>query len=466
MNSPLVTDPEEEMRLLKDRVRQLELQNKQLRKNQRSPVDTTSSKERKQSRNMSMSDNDKSSKESSLEDLGIIDVDRLLENDDDETWLCDPSERPWPIADASEAKELVNTRISLASKLDEISQCPSRTFDSRTFTRPRRKLRPALDWNALPTISAAENGAPTADHDTPRGVSPAREAPPPVAPPPEAVAVPLASVNVHEIVRLQGESLRLSSPMCSPKRGSGELGGRRSSAADKVPPTSGLPTGCTTSTRPSDPCREDSPSDGDGLARVPLDGGARAATPPTPDLGGSAASSPYGSNSSLHHVSLLPSKGATRRSLPNLSRVLNGLGSHPSSAVTGQQATLGTPRSRLAVPTQHEVPGRSALPAPRPTRSRSSSVASTGLPAASPLPRGGRRSEQFPPRPEQAETTPLRLSLAPRNATPATQPRSGLPRPSRIPPPTKRSGIPALASNAAATLRFAEADDDWSDGCY
>ncbi|EEC03116.1 conserved hypothetical protein [Ixodes scapularis] len=442
MNSPLVTDPEEEMRLLKDRVRQLELQNKQLRKNQRSPVDTTSSKERKQSRNMSMSDNDKSSKESSLEDLGIIDVDRLLENDDDETWLCDPSERPWPIADASEAKELVNTRISLASKLDEISQCPSRTFDSRTFTRPRRKLRPALDWNALPTISAAENGAPAADHDTPRGVSPAREAPPPVAPPPEAVAVPLASVNVHEIVRLQGESLRLSSPMCSPKRGSGESGGRRSSAADKVLPTSGLPTGCTTGARPSDPRREDSPSDGDGLARVPLDGGARAATPPTPDLGGSAASSPYGSNSSLHHVSLLPSK------------------------VTGQQATLGAPRSRLAVPTQHEVPGRSALPAPRPTRSRSSSVASTGLPAASPLPRGGRRSEQFPPRPEQTETTPLRLSLAPRNATPATQPRSGLPRPSRIPPPTKRSGIPALASNAAATLRFAEADDDWSDGCY
>uniref|UniRef100_V5HY64 Putative serine/arginine repetitive matrix protein 1 n=1 Tax=Ixodes ricinus TaxID=34613 RepID=V5HY64_IXORI len=456
MNSPLVTDPEEEMRLLKDRVRQLELQNKQLRKNQRSPVDTTSSKERKQSRNMSMSDNDKSSKESSLEDLGIIDVDRLLENDDDETWLCDPSERPWPIADASEAKELVNTRISLASKLDEISQLasraqelrdmlarvrhpgPSRTFDSRTFTRPRRKLRPALDWNALPTISAAENGAPAADHDTPRGVSPVREAPPPVAPPPEAAAVPLASVNVHEIVRLQGESLRLSSPMCSPKRGSGESGGRRSSAADKAPPTSGLPTGCTTGARPSDPRREDSPSDGDGLSRVPLDGGARAATPPTPDLGGSAASSPYGSNSSLHHVSLLPSKGATRRSLPNLSRVLNGLGSHPGSAVTGQQATLGAPRSRLAVPTQHEVPGRSALPAPRPTRSRSSSVASTGLPAASPLPRGGRRSEQFPPRPEQTETTPLRLSLAPRNTTPATQPRSGLPRPSRIPPPTKR----------------------------
>lgn len=83
---------------------------------------------------------------------------------------------------------------------------PSRTFDSRTFTRPRRKLRPALDWNALPTISAAENGAPAADHDTPRGVSPVREAPPPIAPPPEAVAVPLASVNVHEIVRLQGES--------------------------------------------------------------------------------------------------------------------------------------------------------------------------------------------------------------------------------------------------------------------
>lgn len=412
MNSALATDPEEEMRLLKDKVRQLELQNKQLRKNQRSPVDTTS-KERKQSRNLIMSDNDKSSKESSLEDLGIIDLDCLLEHDDDddETWLFDPSKHSWPCADASEAKELTNTRISLASKLDEISQCPSRTFDSRTFTRPRRKLRPALDWNTLPTISAAENGAPAADLETAPAGSPVHEASPLVVPLTEVVTVPLAPVNVHEIVRLQGESLRLSSPVCSPKRG----------------------PACTTGSRLSDSRREESPSDVDSLTRVPLDGGARAATPPTPDPGGSAASSPYGSNSSLHRMSQLPSKGVTRRSLPNLSRVLNGLGSHSASVTTGQQGTIGGPRSRLAVPTQHEVPGRSALPVPR--SSRSSSVAAS-LPASSSHPRG-RHSDQFPPRPELAET-PSRLSLAPRGVVPSTQPRSGLPRPSRIRPPTKR----------------------------
>ncbi|CAN8005948.1 unnamed protein product [Ixodes hexagonus] len=452
MNSALATDPEEEMRLLKDKVRQLELQNRQLRKNQRSPVDATT-KERKQSRNLSMSDNDKSSKESSLEDLGIIDVDRLLgDNDDDETWLCDPSEQPWPRADGSEAKELVNTRISLASKLDEISQCPSRTFDSRTFTRPRRKLRPALDWNALPTISAAENGAPATDPETTQGGSPVHVASPPVVPQLEGVSVPLAPVSVHEIVRLQGESLRLSSPVCSPKKGSECINGvllYSGSSPDQA---------CDASVRGR-------------LAQClspPATGGARAATPPTPDPGGSTASSPYGSNSSLHRMSQLPSKGATRRSLPNLSRVLNGLGSHPApvATTTGQQAAMGTPRSRLAVPTQHEVPGRSALPVPRPSRSRSSSLAAPGPPVAAPHPKGGRRSDEFPPRPEHTETPP-RLSLPTRVTTPATQPRSGLPRPSRIPPPTKkRSGIPALATNAATTLRFAEADDDWSDGCY
>lgn len=96
VSSTFALDPQEEMRLLKDKVRQLELQNKQLRRSQQhqrslSPCKTAdsekNSKELKQSLNMSMSDegNEKSSKESSLEDLGLIDVEFMSELDD-ETW--------------------------------------------------------------------------------------------------------------------------------------------------------------------------------------------------------------------------------------------------------------------------------------------------------------------------------------------------------------------------------------------
>lgn len=135
-------DSQEEMvRILKEKVRHLELQNKQLRKNQRSlsPVqaDESNTKEQKQSKNMSMSDesNEKSSKESSLEDLCIIDIHEEPEVDD-ETWLVRPtagqssgepaqSTHEWLRGggNVSSSKELLNTQISLVSKLDEISQC-------------------------------------------------------------------------------------------------------------------------------------------------------------------------------------------------------------------------------------------------------------------------------------------------------------------------------------------------------
>lgn len=469
--SSYALDPQEEMRLLKDKVRQLELQNKQLRRNQQrslSPCKAEeNSKELKQSRNMSMSDeaNEKSSKESSLEDLGIIDVDSASDFDE-ETWLAEPmagaceaspSALEWVRGDTNEIgppREFAgNAHLSLANKLDEIAQWPSRTFDSRTFTRPRRR-RPALDLEAMPTITAVETGpmelpAPpsvpsAASAHAP--VSPIREmasspgSSPPVPAPISTLTVTRKPVNVHEIARLQEESLRLSSPISSPKRTS------------------------TGSARSSELRHEDSFSD-DGqdvhqgrLHNAEGDARQRLRTPPLTlartmeDQSPSPGNSPYGSNSSLHQISQIPNKGATRRSLPNLSRVLNGLGTRNPSIAGHMSKQLQPPlsqRGKLGQPPQPEVPGRSALPTS--AHGRSSSVAAVPMPtsagASSPSSRPskvGRRSLGLPERVTHA--SPSRMPLPSRIVPPAPAPpqassasatpqRSGLPRPSRIPPP-------------------------------
>ncbi|XP_075735935.1 uncharacterized protein LOC119170106 isoform X2 [Rhipicephalus microplus] len=357
VSSTFALDPQEEMRLLKDKVRQLELQNKQLRRSQQhlrslSPCKTVenNSKDLKQSFNMSMSDegNEKSSKESSLEDLGIIDVEFMSELDD-ETWLYEPPETGAGEATAAPLTSTTRERVavqpreavavnsalpSLSDQLDEITQWPSRTFDSRTFTRPRRR-RPALDLEAMPTIAAVEAGSPrelpvrpaVQPVASPEVVSPSQEeaspnsSVPPVVP---SQTLPRAPVSVHEIARLQEESLRLSSPISSPKRTS------------------------TTSGRVAESSPDDSLDDQHEVHQSRVqnaegDARQRLRTPPLSlartmeNQSPSPGSSPYGSNSSLHQMSQIPSKGATRRSLPNLSRVLNGLGTRNPSA-TGHQS--------------------------------------------------------------------------------------------------------------------------------
>lgn len=472
VSSTFALDPQEEMRLLKDKVRQLELQNKQLRRSQQhqrslSPCKTAdsekNSKELKQSLNMSMSDegNEKSSKESSLEDLGLIDVEFMSELDD-ETWLYEPPETGAGEATAltSErvtaepgARESVavnsNARLSLADKLDEITQWPNRTFDSRTFTRPRRR-RPALDLEAMPTIAAVETGSarelPVQPTTSPGVMSPSKEAPSPSSPVPPVVptqTLSRAPVNVHEIARLQEESLRLSSPISSPKRTS-------------------MVSARLNESRPEDSCSDDrhevhqsrvQNSEGDARQRIrtpPLTL-ARTLESQSPSPG----SSPYGSNSSLHQISQIPSKGATRRSLPNLSRVLNGLGTRNPSA-TGHQSKQQQPslghRNNLSQLPQPEITGRSALPMS--ARARSSSVAA-GAPAPPSGPSSartsqtGRRSLGVPQRvshasPPSRMPPPARYMPAPPPAAPpaatavattSVPQRSGLPRPSRIPPP-------------------------------
>lgn len=474
VSSTFALDPQEEMRLLKDKVRQLELQNKQLRRSQQhqrslSPCKTAdsekNSKELKQSLNMSMSDegNEKSSKESSLEDLGLIDVEFMSELDD-ETWLYEPPETGAGEATAlTSARERVtaepgaresvavnsSARLSLADKLDEITQWPNRTFDSRTFTRPRRR-RPALDLEAMPTIAAVETGSarelPVQPTTSPGVMSPSKEAPSPSSPVPPVVptqTLSRAPVNVHEIARLQEESLRLSSPISSPKRTS-------------------MVSARLNESRPEDSCSDDrhevhqsrvQNSEGDARQRIrtpPLTL-ARTLESQSPSPG----SSPYGSNSSLHQISQIPSKGATRRSLPNLSRVLNGLGTRNPSA-TGHQSKQQQPslghRNNLSQLPQPEVTGRSALPMS--ARARSSSVAA-GAPAPPSGPSSartsqtGRRSLGVPQRvshasPPSRMPPPARYMPAPPPAAPpaatavattSVPQRSGLPRPSRIPPP-------------------------------
>lgn len=482
VSSTFALDPQEEMRLLKDKVRQLELQNKQLRLSQQhqrslSPCKTAdcekNSKDLKQSLNMSMSDegNEKSSKESSLEDLGLIDVE-FMSGLDDETWLYEPPGTGAGEAMApqtSSSRERVTTaepcsprepvavnsaRLSLADQLDEITQWPSRTFDSRTFTRPRRR-RPALDLEAMPTIAAVEAGSPkelpvrpaAQPAASPGVMSPSKEAASPSSPVPPVVptqTLPRAPVNVHEIARLQEESLRLSSPISSPKRTS-TVGGRIIESS------------------PEDSCLDDrhevhqsrgQNAEGDARQRVhtPPLSLARTMENQSPSPG----SSPYGSNSSLHQISQIPSKGATRRSLPNLSRVLNGLGTRNPSA-SGHQSKQKQPslghRNNLSQLPQPEIAGRSALPSS--ARTRSSSVV-TGVPTPPSGPssartsQAGRRSLGLPQRvshasPPSRMPPPARYMPAPPPAAAPAAPtaaaatsvpqRSGLPRPSRIPPP-------------------------------
>ncbi|KAH8025399.1 hypothetical protein HPB51_007711 [Rhipicephalus microplus] len=347
VSSTFALDPQEEMRLLKDKVRQLELQNKQLRRSQQhlrslSPCKTVenNSKDLKQSFNMSMSDegNEKSSKESSLEDLGIIDVEFMSELDD-ETWLYEPPETGAGEATAAPLTSTTRERVavqpreavavnsalpSLSDQLDEITQLastaeklrqmlscvksnsgPSRTFDSRTFTRPRRR-RPALDLEAMPTIAAVEAGSPrelpvrpaVQPVASPEVVSPSQEeaspnsSVPPVVP---SQTLPRAPVSVHEIARLQEESLRLSSPISSPKRTS------------------------TTSGRVAESSPDDSLDDQHEVHQSRVqnaegDARQRLRTPPLSlartmeNQSPSPGSSPYGSNSSLHQMSQIPSK--------------------------------------------------------------------------------------------------------------------------------------------------------------
>lgn len=475
VSSTFALDPQEEMRLLKDKVRQLELQNKQLRRSQQhlrslSPCKTAdsekNSKDLKQSFNMSMSDegNEKSSKESSLEDLGLIDVEFMSELDD-ETWLYEPPETGAGEATAAltssarervtaEPREPVNSaRLSLSDKLDEITQWPSRTFDSRTFTRPRRR-RPALDLEAMPTIAAVEAGSPrelpvrpaVQPASSPGVVSPSKEEASPSSPVPPVVpaqTLPRAPVNVHEIARLQEESLRLSSPISSPKR--------TSTTSARIAESS-----------PDDSCLDDWQEVHQSRAQnAEGDARQRLRTPPLSlartmeNQSPSPGSSPYGSNSSLHQISQIPSKGATRRSLPNLSRVLNGLGTRNPSA-TGHQSKQQQPslshRNNLSQLPQPEIAGRSALPTSARTRS-SSVVAAVPTPQSGPssarTSQTGRRSLGLPQRvshasPPSRMPPPARYMPAPPPAAPAAQTaaaatsvpqRSGLPRPSRIPPP-------------------------------
>lgn len=475
VSSTFALDPQEEMRLLKDKVRQLELQNKQLRRSQQhlrslSPCKTAdsekNSKDLKQSFNMSMSDegNEKSSKESSLEDLGLIDVEFMSELDD-ETWLYEPPETGAGEATAAltssarervtaEPREPVNSaRLSLSDKLDEITQWPSRTFDSRTFTRPRRR-RPALDLEAMPTIAAVEAGSPrelpvrpaVQPASSPGVVSPSKEEASPSSPVPPVVpaqTLPRAPVNVHEIARLQEESLRLSSPISSPKR--------TSTTSARIAESS-----------PDDSCLDDWQEVHQSRAQnAEGDARQRLRTPPLSlartmeNQSPSPGSSPYGSNSSLHQISQIPSKGATRRSLPNLSRVLNGLGTRNPSA-TGHQSKQQQPslshRNNLSQLPQPEIAGRSALPTSARTRS-SSVVAAVPTPQSGPssarTSQTGRRSLGLPQRvshasPPSRMPPPARYMPAPPPAAPVAQTaaaatsvpqRSGLPRPSRIPPP-------------------------------
>ncbi|XP_064481545.1 uncharacterized protein LOC135394636 isoform X2 [Ornithodoros turicata] len=475
-----VLNPEEEMRLLKDKVRELELQNKQL-KNMNQPQSPNkkeaTTKDIKQAKNMSMSDegNEKMSETESVESLGILDVDQLLEASSDETWLTDG-----PATCASDEVTLAPFRWSNihghdnkdigtdthVNKVDNLLQIPRKGYDTRTFTRPRKR-RPTLEMKTVHTFSTPApmpdlcEGRPNATvHVTSAANNTAEDKPvAPVEPQP-----PL--VDVHEIARLQEESLKQNSPMSTPKRSS--VSSLRSLDSRHDSDTESLHDATTYRVYPD--------GDRDSRARTPP-------LPPPPAMkdeeSSSAGSSPYGSSSSLHRMSLTTTRGATRRSFPNLSKALNGAS---GIAVTGSRASSTKLRQPLTKPcggissSQQELrsigqleqsklgrrlPERPPVMAARPSSvpDRRQSLGQPGIPSSKA--QGGRRSlgtpshqrlvspSQMPAPARMASASPaLPQKQQPKkiqeavpvqaSATALKTAKSGLPRFSRVPQPTTK----------------------------
>ncbi|XP_076360089.1 SLAIN motif-containing protein 2-like isoform X3 [Tachypleus tridentatus] len=251
-------DPHEEVKKLQDLVKKLELQNQQLRCRQRTPPtrdrispgknegrtndSRTNKTQHSFNKNTEKADKPKR-REGSFKEGDFIILDEL-DLSDEESWLYSspkgltPEDRvispyKWMRKDLEdpENKELQLARRALANKLDElalltpsqqngpVNRSPSNSYssgikspfgrrivDSRTFTRNRRKREGEVNLppGAIPVIEPLQYSYQGKSENS-------------VAAEDDSLA---DVIDVHEIARLQEESLKQYSPASTPKRNS------------------------------------------------------------------------------------------------------------------------------------------------------------------------------------------------------------------------------------------------------
>ncbi|GFU08148.1 uncharacterized protein NPIL_146041 [Nephila pilipes] len=491
----------EEVKKLQDLVRKLELQNLHLRNKQNiprkrsvSPVKEIKSSPKNSNRTVRKSsdvtggvDSESNVENSSLcankdeyfDDLEIIRVSDI-EMSDDESWLytspknskleqSNENSHKWLRKDVDdpENKQLQFAKKALLTKLNELdilspsnkinahhvenpavsnlrrSQMMYKTplsaqnhdsihVDSRTFTRSKKKQ--AIEF--LEKLDSLNNERSDKNYTIQlhrRGSDVSSDSV-------SSCHILEDANDVQEVARMQEESLRMSSPLGTPKRSSGN-----SMSSRKI----------STSSRGS-------VSDQD-VSEISVFGSQNPEDSPTYEYVGnssfpgesfnhsdqsSPSESPYGSNASLHNAGKGKAKlGTYRRSLPNLNREQLALRQSKNKGSTSQiqghirGGAVGRKSDSQAQKTRRDVKSPSRM-----KQYNQMSFHQTAF-------QSPENSEPVSTVPKSADSADLRARA-----------RSGLPRPSRASSASRnaaRSGIPMPSA-----LSKKRVEDSWSEGCF